>query len=184
MGTKALRVMREILEDDPYGGRLRLMAIYTGEPDLSEIHQRVREVADEFYEDHELMDDPASFRMSKGPLHIVILAKVGVLTRAPTELGQEVSESALAGRLTDEFALMAGGLLRNVSMSGIAAVRDNAHRILAKFERGLDPGYLAHRLLLPHPPDAGRPRRAGSGGRNHVGHRRCAPGLSSKHRGC
>ena len=154
VGDEALRVMREILEDDPYGGRLRLMAIYTGEPDLSEIHQRVREVADEFYEDHELMDDPASFRMSKGPLHIVILAKVGVLTRAPTELGQEVSESALAGRLTDEFALMAGGLLRNVSMSGIAAVRDNAHRILAKFERGLDPGYLAHRLLLPHPPDA------------------------------
>ena len=154
VGDEALRVMREILEDDRYAGRLRLMAIYTGEPGLSEIHQRVRAAADEFYEDHELMDDPASFRMSKGPLHIVILAKAGVLTRAPTELGREVSESDLAGRLTEEFALMAGGLLRNVAISGIAAVRDNAHRILAKFERRLDPGYLGHRLLLPHPPDA------------------------------
>ena len=154
VGNEALQVMREILQDDRYGGRLRLMAIYTGEPNLSEIHQRVREAADEFYEDHELMDDPASFRMSKGPLHIVVLAKVGVLTRAPSELGREVSESGLAGRLTEEFALMAGGLLRNVAMSGIAAVRDNAHRILAKFERRLDPGYLGHRLLLPHPPDA------------------------------
>ena len=154
VGNEALRVMREILEDDRYAGRLRLMAIYTGEPGLSEIHQRVRGAADEFYEDHELMDDPASFRMSKGPLHIVILAKAGVLTRAPTELGREVSESDLAGRLTEEFALMAGGLLRNVAISGIAAVRDNAHRILAKFERRLDPGYLGHRLLLPHPPSA------------------------------
>ena len=154
VGNEALRVMREILQDDRYGGRLRLMAIYTGEPDLSEIHRRVREAADKFYEDHELMDDPSSFRMSKGPLHIVILAKAGVLTRAPSELGREVSESGLAGRLTEEFALMAGGLLHNVAMSGIAAVRDNAHRVLAKFGKGLDPGYLGHRLLLSHPPDA------------------------------
>lgn len=154
VGDEALRVMREVLDDDRYGGRLRLIAIYTGEPNLNEIHQRVREAADEFYEGHELVDDPASFRMSKGPLHVVVLAKAGVLTRAPAELGREVSESDLASRLTEEFALMAGGLLRNTAITGIAAVRDNAHKILAKFARRLDPGYLAHRLLLPHPPDA------------------------------
>ena len=154
VGDAALAVMREILKDDAYADRLRLVAIYTGEPNLGEIHQRVRGATDEFYEEHELVDDPANFRLSKGPLHIVVLAKAGVLTRAPAELGREVSESDLARRLTEEFALMAGGLLRNTAISGIAAVRDNSHKILAKFTRRLDPGYLAHRLLLPHPPDA------------------------------
>ena len=154
VGGEALSVMREILRDDYHGRRLRLMAIYTGEPDLNGIHGRVRAAADEFYEDDELMDDPASLRISKGPLHIVVLAKAGVLPSSDRARVSAVSESELAVRLTEEFALMAGGLLRNVAISGIAAVRDNAHRILAKFGRRLDPGYLGHRLLLPHPPDA------------------------------
>ena len=49
---------------------------------------------------------------------------------------------------------MTGGLIRNCAIAGITAIRDNAHRILAKCEQSLDPAYLGHRLLLPHPPDA------------------------------
>ena len=151
-GDAALDVMRDILEGDRQ--RLRLMAFYTGEPNLHKIFSRIKEVAAEFYEDDELLvtDD---FRISKGPLHIVVLAKQGTLNDLQPELrNQEVAERQLADRLANDFALMTGGLIRNCAITGITAIRDNAHRILAKFEESLDAAYLGHRLLLPHPPDA------------------------------
>ena len=154
VGDEALRVMREILESDRPSQRLRLIAIYTGEPDLGGIYQRVRDEVGDFYGSEE-PEETDGFRMSKGPLHIVVLAKEGVHTGSEREFsGQEVSEEKLADRLADEFAHMVGGLLRNAAIAGVAAIRDNTHRMLAKFEKGLDPAYLGHRLLLPHPPDA------------------------------
>ena len=154
VGDEALGVMREILQSDRPRQRLRLMAIYTGEPDLDGIYQRVRDEIAEFYGGEE-PDEADGFRMSKGALHIVVLAKGGVHTGSPRKFrDQEVTEDKLAERLADEFAQMVGGLLRNAAIAGITAIRDNAHRMLAKFEKGLDPAYLGHRLLLPHPPDA------------------------------
>ena len=152
VGDVALDVMRNILQGDLQ--RLRLMAFYTGEPNLHDIFNRIKDVATEFYEDDELLvsDD---LRISKGPLHIVVLAKQGTLNDLQPELrNQEVAEGQLADRLANDFALMTGGLVRNCAIAGITAIRDNAHRILGKFEQNLDPAYLGHRLLLAHPPDA------------------------------
>lgn len=130
-----------------------MIAIYTGEPDLDAIYQDIQDAIREFYEDDTL--ETQGFRMSKGPLHVVVLAKEGTLKGLPSELqDQEVPEHRLADRLVDEFAQMTGGLLRNVAIGGIAAIRSNAHRILAKFDQSLDTAYLGHRLLLHHPPDA------------------------------
>ena len=152
VGDAALNVMRDILREDRQ--RLRLVAFYTGEPNLHEIFDRIKNVAAEFYEDDELLVT-GEFRISKGPLHIVVLAKRGTVDDLRPEVQyQEVGEDQLADRLANEFALMTGGLVRNCAIAGIAAIRDNAHRILTKFEKNLDPAYLGHRLMLPHPPDA------------------------------
>lgn len=151
-GDEALAVLREILTSDQQGQRLRLIAIYAGEPNLDVIRDRVQEAIHTFHEEHVLKLD--GFRLSKGPLHVVILAKEGVVRRLPEFDSQETTDSELANRLIEEFALMTGGLLWNSAIAGIATIRDNAHRVLAKFERGLDAAYLGHRLLLPHPPDA------------------------------
>ena len=151
-GDKALDVMREILREDQQ--RLRLIAIYTGEPDLQGIFDRIQGVLAEFYGD----DEPEvtdCLQISKGPLRVVVLAKKVRLSNHRPELqNQEVAEHQLADRLVDEFTLMTGGLVRNFAIAGIAAIRDNAHRILAKCERSLDPAYLGHRILLHYPPDA------------------------------
>ena len=152
VGDEALSIMREILESDDQGQRLRLVAIYTQGLDLNEVRDRVEDTIAPFHEGHTLERD--GFRLSKGPLHIVVLAKEGGVTVSP-ELGiPTATDGELANRLVEEFALMTGGLLWNAAIAGIASVRDNAHRILAKFEKGLDPAYLGHRLMLPHPPDA------------------------------
>ncbi len=155
IGDETLRVLRSILQEDPDSGRLRLIAIYTGTLDLKSIYKRTRETVDEFYQDKELRENEKDLRLSKGPLHLIVLAKEGVLNgKHPEFVNLEVTESKLADYLVDVFSEMVGGLIRNAAIAGIAGIRDNAHRILAKFDPSLDPAYLGHRLLLNHPPDA------------------------------
>ena len=151
-GDTAMEVLQEILQHDHR--RLRLLAVYTAQPDLHTIFKRLQKELGSIYEDDELKAADG-FRLSKGPLHVVVLAKKGAIDALDPEFkDQVVSEGELARRLADEFALMTGGLLRNTAIAGIAAIRDNAHRILAKFEQSLDSAYLGHRLLLHHPPEA------------------------------
>ena len=159
-GESALRVVKSILEDDENSHRLRLIAIYTGEPDLSSIATHIQEVLSEFHVEHELIRDD-SFRISRGPTRVIVLAKKGTLAKDngsdgpyPALSDIEVSESKLADKLTDEFVAMTSGLLRSVALAGITTVRNRVHRVLARFDESLDPAYLGHRLLLPHPPDA------------------------------
>ncbi len=153
-GDKALDVLRRILEDDQSNHRLRLIAIYTGEPDLGEICRRVEEVINNFYEGDELVVDSPS-RITKGPVRVVILAKQGtVRDHSPMPLPQEVAEIELPQTLVDEFGEMTNGLLRTVALAGVTTIRENAHRVLARFDQTLDAAYLGHRILLPHPPDA------------------------------
>ena len=153
-GDVALSVMKRILADDQSSHRLRLIAIYTGEPDLGSISKRVQGTIQDYYEDEELdAEDPS--RITKGPVRIVIFAKEGTLSdRSPYRGYHEVGEGELAEKLADEFESMTSGLLRNVALAGIATIRENAHRVLARFDRHLDPGYLGHRLLLLNPRDA------------------------------
>ena len=153
-GDAVLGVMRDILQNDANSHRLRLIAVYTGEPDLNEIASRTETVINEFYPDEVLKTD-GPFRISKGPVRVVILVKQGTANDLIPDLSeQEVAEPDLANRLVCEFVSMTSGLLRNVALAGIATIRNNAHKILRHFDETLDPAYLGHRLLLPHPPDA------------------------------
>lgn len=153
-GEDTLNLIRSILKDDSYSQRLRLLAIYTGEGGLHDITNRVGSVIDEFYDGEQFIqyDD---FRISKGPVRVVVLAKEGTVdSYIPGVADQVISENGLADRLVKEFSMMTRGLLRNVALEGLAALRDHVHKLLSKFDRTLDPAYLGHRLLLPHPPDS------------------------------
>ena len=153
-GDDTLEVMKNILLDDQNNPRLRLIAIYTGEPNLVQVSDRLQTALEEFYDSSQPLGlDP--IRISKGPARVVILAKDGTINEHIANLGyEEVPERELADKLVDEFASMTSGLLRNVALAGIATIRENSHRVLAKFDETLDPAYLGHRMLLSHPPDA------------------------------
>lgn len=151
-GEKALDVVRAILRGD--GDRLRLIAIYTGEPNLNAVFEQVKAVVAEF-DGSDALVEKDGLRVTKGPANVVVLAKQGTLGALHPEFQTlEVGENELAARLLLEFTLMVSSLIRNAAIAGIAAIRDNAHRILAKFDGNLDPAYLGHRLMLPYPPDA------------------------------
>ena len=147
-------VIGEILSKDSRNRRLRLIAIYTGEKDLKTINSEVRTTLQGFYESESLKTTSPS-RMSKGPVHVIILAKEGTIDDYnPNCEYQEIGEEELPDRLVREFVSITSGLLPNVALAGIAGIRNNVYRILESFDRELDVGYLVHRLLLPHPPDA------------------------------
>lgn len=153
-GEETLNIIRQILQADSNSERLRLLAVYTGEPKLEDIATQVKAVIDEFYEGLELRTS-GEFCISKGPVRAVILAKEGTVDSTQEGvIDQMVPESGLADRLVDEFSIMSKGLLRNVTLEGLAALRDQVYRLLSKFDTTLDPAYLGHRLLLPHPRDA------------------------------
>lgn len=152
-GDEALNLLRDILISDRLNYRLRLLAIYTGEPNLRGVSDRVQATISEFYENDQ-MDASNPYRISKGPLQIVILAKKGIPRENGSGASQETAEVDLATQLVNEFAGMTEGLLRNVALSGISALRRQSHRILTRFDRHLDPAYLGHRQMLPNPADA------------------------------
>ena len=153
-GDEALSLLTKILNSDKSSHRLRLLAIYTGDPNLQEVSARVQDAISEFYGESKV-DARDPYRISKGPVRIVILAKEG--TPDPSSSGpraQQASEGDLASRLVGEFARMTEGLLRNVALAGISAIRKQSHRILTTFDSRLDAAYLGHRQLLSNPAEA------------------------------
>ena len=149
-GDETLRIMRRILEDDGSTPRLRLFCIYTGEPGLPDIHEESKQTIDEFYDKYPLVADDESLRISKGPVHLCIIPKEG--TKSPGTPG--IAEAQLPECLVSQFASMTSGILPNVALAGLAVLRDETPRVLAKFNTSLDSAYLGHRMLLPNPVEA------------------------------
>ena len=148
-GEVALEILREIITGDIGGPRLRLVAIYTGEPGLPSILERVQTFLNGFY-DESPIEEPEPYVVSKGSIRVAIVPKPKSRTTEITA----VSEKDLADHLVNEFVAMTKGILRNVALEGLAALRDHVPKVLTKFDSSLDPAYIGHRILLPNPVDA------------------------------
>ena len=153
-GDVTLELMRRVIGRDEASGRLRLIVIYTGEPGLAGIAKKVAATIGDFYKEEPLIYE-GDFCMRKGPLSAIVLAKANTGLSDDAEIAKlSVGEGELATRLTQEFARMGSGFLRNVALSGLTDVRKHVYVLLSKFDRELDAAYLGHRILLPNPCDA------------------------------
>ena len=150
-GERALRLIDSILDGDQ-GQRLRLIAVYTGESDIGGIGGRINEKLRNRY-DLENGTKDHSVTLSCGHCRIVIYAKQDT-PLIPELKNRSVSETVLPGRLIDDFARMTAGLLPSIALVALTAVRENAHRVLDKFDGGLDAAFLTHRACLPVPDDS------------------------------
>ncbi len=152
-GRTALSVITELIRRDA-GERLRYIAIFTGEPNLTAIGERIAGVL----QNTGTPPDPADERkvmLSVRHTRIAIYSKSG--THLPENLtGQSVSEADLPARVISDFATMTNGLVPAIALTALAALRTNASRILDKCHAGMDAPFLAHRACLPHPDDASR----------------------------
>lgn len=148
----ALPLLERILTEDR-APRLRLIAFYTGESNHDAIRDKIvdRLRRLDSTEPTASTDDEHDGSIDFGPCRIVVYAKPGSFGVVPSSV---IEEEDLAERLIGDFAGMVDGLLPGLVLTGLAAVRENVHRVLERFGPDLDPAFLAHRACLPQPADS------------------------------
>ena len=153
-GVRTTSLIRKLISEESGSDRIRLIAIYTGGRNLRDVADSVFEVLSSCSD--EVPDRPSDFVVVKGPVRLAVFAKEH--TQVPSEdtclTNRIVGISELPNRLIHEFAKMTTGLLPNVAIAGLSEIRAQTHKLLTMFSCSLDPAYLGHRLLLPHPSDA------------------------------
>jgi hypothetical protein len=156
VGVRALELIKAVLTADENNDsrRLRVIAIYTGEADLTKIADSVAETLDAVYPELSLEREEGALSMTKGPVRITILAKEHVKVPLREERPNKVKVSELPERLADEYAQLATGLVSAVAIQSLAALRQDTHRIVEKLGPALDAGYLGHRVAQRRPTDA------------------------------
>lgn len=149
-GRTAVGLTKNLLKDDDVG-RLRLIAIYTGEDKLPKIGRGLKdELARQGWDFHS--EDPF-VELTHGHCRIVIYAKSHT-SLGPDLKDRAVAENDLPDRLIGDFVEMTKGLLPSIALTSLAAVRENVHKVLDSFTSELDPAFLAHRASLPIPDDS------------------------------
>jgi len=154
-GNSATQIITEIARSDQRrNGRLRLIAIYTGDMNNNQILEKVFNAFSKSYRTRfELKRDAIRIESNHG-LRIVCLFKAHGVQLADARKDRQVKEIDLPERLQKEFALLAGGLLSNVALATIASIRDSTHHVLAKMTEPMDAPYFHHRAILPMVSDA------------------------------
>ncbi|MCY4461875.1 MAG: response regulator receiver domain [Albidovulum sp.] len=154
-GDKAIKIINEIIKSDSLkGGRLRLIAIYTGDRNFDEILKKVEDSIPQCRRDEYKFSKADNRIESKNGLRIVWLLKSGGTQLSENLKNYQVGESDLAERLLVEFSKLSKGLLSNVALATIGALRDSTHHTLGKFTDRMDGPYFHHRALLSSPIDA------------------------------
>ncbi len=149
-GKKALELLKKLLKDDGVG-RLRLIAIYTGENDICAIGSTIQQ---EFQQQEwNFQSNELGVELFYEHCRIVIYAKSGTSLTLDLE-DRAISEDEIAKRLIGDFADMTKGLLPSIALTSLAAMRENAHKVLDSFSPDLDPAFLAHRVCLSSPDDS------------------------------
>ena len=154
-GDVTTSLIGEILRDDGTGERrLRMIAIYTAEPDLYEVLAKLKNELKSHYPGFSIKE--GDFTLTKGPVHIAVFAKEGSTLPSGDRALQKriVRLRELPKCLIAEFSVVTRSLIGNVALESLAAVRTNTHQILMKFRPELDAAYLTHRALLDPPEEA------------------------------
>ena len=146
-GEKATAIILQLVRDTVADvGRSPMVVVYSATRVMVKIREQLATKLPGF----KAIDRPGRAIALHAP-HTTIL-----FIRKATESDQSggVSETDLPARLIEEFAKTGDGILRNVALGGIAAIRSETRRILARLHSGMDGPFLTHRVLLRTPEDA------------------------------
>lgn len=152
-GDRSQQLLVDLItrEQAAFPHQARLVLIYTTEQDLRRIREKILNLLADFGG-----EKPREFGRTGASWegwHVIVLAKPS--TGVADDLQDcEVDYTDLPDCVVREFSRAFGGLLTNVTLSGISAVRRNTYRLVRRFSPMLDAPYLTHRALLPDPSDA------------------------------
>jgi hypothetical protein len=129
--------------------QLRLIIIYTGTLDLLSVAAEIEKCLQSAAGFEPQKDGDFAFRVHA--IRVVILGKPSNKRPADLQSHQIQSETELANRAVQEFAMMTTGLISNLAVASLAEIRKTTHRLLSRFGQKLDAPFLTHRALLTPP---------------------------------
>ena len=149
-GDKATTIVGSLVEQSriEIPQQLRLVLIYTLDPNLQFVANKIFEHLIKLLSEEDVAVDPQSggLVLTTDNARVVVLGK-----REDTTFTQFsdywVPESDLATRTIREFSRLASGLLQGIVLRGIANLRKNNRRILTRFHKDLDIAFLTHSAL-------------------------------------
>ena len=161
-GEMACLLIKEIVVGDyEQNGRLRLIAIYTGEGARREkILRRVLSAVKKSFTRIELSrmklsvsEEGREICSAVGLKIVCLFKKHGIQLTGDLEKDQ-ISESELPNRLLQEFSNLSEGLLSSVALETISRIRDVTHKVVGSFNGDMDGPYFHHRATIPVPDEA------------------------------
>lgn len=150
-GSTARQLIKAVFDQDAQAARkrLRVIAIYTGQPGLPDI---IGEIRTHLGLSEDAVSDGGT-SLARDNWRITAFTKnLGEKLRPELE-ERQVGEVDLPKRLATEFARLTDGLVPAVTLAALAAIRSDTHRILQALHPDLDIGYLGHRVASAFPED-------------------------------
>ncbi|MGK0273345.1 MAG: hypothetical protein ACI88H_004025 [Cocleimonas sp.] len=157
-GKYTKEIIKELLSSGSSRNSLKLIIVYTGDSNLSDISGEINQYLSE--------NGINGFAISSSDSCCVFSNSCKILVRAKSNGGQsrnthnpgladkEVTYEELPAFITSEFTKMTNGLLSNFALQSLTAIRQNFHQILNVFNKKLDAAYLTHQSLLSNSDDA------------------------------
>lgn len=135
-----LEILKEIAEKDvAENGRLRLICVYTGEPQIDDITRaaiKALEGGGLVFDEKD--EDKGKARGKYHCLQVLSKQDAAGVTQLPNQL-------------IDTMTTLADGLLPAFSIAAVAAIRKNVHHIISRFSSDLDGAYVANRMITSPP---------------------------------
>ena len=158
-GATTEKLIKAVLHNDTKlpRRRLRLLTVYTGEPDLTQIAERVANAtAESLGEDELKWDDDRHVAFSRGPLRVAVFAKEHVRSISTDLADRRRAISELPALVVEEFGRLSLGLVTAASLAALSGIRNDAHRLLAALGPEIDGAVLGQRVSLRYPEDVER----------------------------
>jgi hypothetical protein len=142
LGERTLELIKSIVSSAAASGRARLILVYTAEADLITIEKQIRKALDMV----EAVPTDTLTITSAGT-RICVYGKAGTMT---DRIGDEriKTPEQLPIVVISEFTEMTKGLLSNVAMKSITAIRENTFQLLQRFDSTVDAPYVTQSALI------------------------------------
>lgn len=147
-GVYSLDLLKTIVEDAG-NEKLKIVFIYTGEPDINGI---IDDIAKALGEPFKKKED--NFEVYSDNIHILVRLKPDAKTTLTGFDAFKVEYKDLPQVLINQFSKYVNGLMPCFAMNSLAAIRDSSARVLKVYNGELDAELLGHQLALSNPDDA------------------------------
>lgn len=157
-GHYTKKIINKLLESKSSQSSLKLIVIYTGNPELQAIAASILQSLQDAGIDGFSINHNDECSINSHSCKILVRAKSnGGNNRgqhAPELREKSVTYEILPEFINSEFAKMTNGLLSNFALKALTAIRENSFQIINIFSKNLDYAYLANQSLLINSHDA------------------------------